>query len=68
MTEVGAGWVVADGRIRGRVKGTDNEVEFDYSQAVRIVDGTIAQIKEFREHDDALAHAEASERGKSSSI
>jgi ketosteroid isomerase-like protein len=66
MTEVGTGCVVVDGRIRGRVKGTDNEVKFDFSQAIRIADGKIAEIKEFREHDDALAYAEASERGRGS--
>lgn len=30
-----------------------------------IEDGKITHIKEFREHDDALAYAEASERGGS---
>jgi ketosteroid isomerase-like protein len=65
MTEVGDGRVVADTRIRGRVKGTDSELVFDYSMAVWIADGRIAHIKEFREHDKALAYAEACDRGSS---
>ncbi len=65
MTEVGDSHLVEDVRIRGRVKGTDSEVVFDYSQAVRIADGKITHIKEFREHDDALAYAEDSERSNS---
>jgi ketosteroid isomerase-like protein len=65
MTEVGDSHLVADVRIRGRVKGTDSEVVFDYSQAVRIANGKITHIKEFREHDDALAYAEDSERSNS---
>ena len=32
---------------------------FDYSQVWLIEDGKIAHIKEFREHDDALARAES---------
>jgi ketosteroid isomerase-like protein len=63
LTEVGDSRLVADARIRGRVKGTDSETVFDYSQALLIADGKITHIKEFREHDDALAYAEASERG-----
>jgi ketosteroid isomerase-like protein len=66
MTEVGDSGVVADTRVRARVKGTDSEMSLDYSQAFWIVDGKITHIKEFREHDDALAYAEASERGSSS--
>lgn len=65
MTEVGDSHLVADVRIRGRVKGTDSEVVFDYSQAVRIANGKITHIKEFREHDDALVYAEDSERSNS---
>jgi ketosteroid isomerase-like protein len=65
MTEVGDSGVVADTRIRSRVKGTDSEMLLDYSQAFWITDGKITHIKEFREHDDALACAEASERGSS---
>jgi ketosteroid isomerase-like protein len=65
MSEVGDNRLVADVRIRGRVKGTDSEMAFDYSQAVWIDDGKIAHIKEFREHDDALAYAEDSERSSS---
>jgi ketosteroid isomerase-like protein len=63
LTEVGDSRLVADARIRGRVKGTDRETVFDYSAALLIADGKITHIKEFREHDDALAYAEASERG-----
>jgi ketosteroid isomerase-like protein len=63
LTEVGDSRLVADARIRGRVKGTDSETVFDYSQALLIADGKITHIKEFREHDDALAYVEASERG-----
>ena len=62
VTEVGDRLVVADTRIRGRVKGTDSELVFDYSTAVRIAGDRIAHIKEFREHDSALAYAEARER------
>jgi ketosteroid isomerase-like protein len=65
MTEVGDSHLVADVRIRGRVKGTDSEVVFDYSQAVRIANGKITHIKEFRERDDALVYAEDSERSSS---
>jgi ketosteroid isomerase-like protein len=65
MTEFGDSGVVADTRVRAQVKGTDSEMVFDYSQAFWIADGKITRIKEFREHDDALAHAEASERATS---
>ena len=65
MTEVGDSGVVADTRVRARVKGTDSEMLFDYSQAFWIADGKITRIKEFREHDEALAYAEASERASS---
>src|ERR687897_3250836 len=34
MTEVSDSRVVVDARIRGRVKGTDSELAFDYSSAV----------------------------------
>jgi ketosteroid isomerase-like protein len=39
MTEVGDSRVVADARIRGRVKCTDSEMVFDYSLFFRIADG-----------------------------
>jgi ketosteroid isomerase-like protein len=65
MTEVGDNGVIADTRVRARVKGTDSEMVFDYSQAFWIAAGKITHIKEFREHHDALAYAEASERGSS---
>jgi|SRR5215207_890155 len=65
ITEVGDSRLVVDVRIRGRVKGTDSEVVFDYSNALWIADGKITHIKEFREHDDALAYAEDSERSSS---
>jgi ketosteroid isomerase-like protein len=62
LTELGAG-VVADVRFSGRIKGTDNEMTFDYSQASLIEDGKVAHIKEFREHDEAVAWVKDSERG-----
>ena len=65
LTEVGDSGVVADTRVRARVKGTDSEMFIDYSQAIWIADGKITRIKEFREHDEALAYAEASERASS---
>ena len=58
LTEVGD-CIVADVRFTARVKGTDNEMAFDYSQVGLIEDGKIIHIKEFREHDDALAYAKA---------
>jgi uncharacterized protein len=64
LTELGAG-VVADVRLSGRIKGTDNEMTFDYSQASLIEDGKVARIKEFREHDDAVAWVKDSEPGGS---
>lgn len=64
LTEVGDR-VVADIRFNARIKGTDNEMALDYSQVSLIEGGKIAHIKEFREHDDALAYAEGSERGGS---
>src|SRR5215211_59702 len=60
LTELGAG-VVADVRFSGRIKGTDNEMTFDYSQASLIEDGKVARVKEFREHDDAVAWVKDSE-------
>jgi uncharacterized protein len=62
LTEVGDR-VVADTHFTARIKGTEGEMAFDYSQVSLIEDGMITHIKEFREHDDALAYAEASERG-----
>lgn len=62
LTEFGAG-VVADVRFSGRIKDTDNEMTFDYSQASLIEDGKVARIKEFREHDEAVAWVKDSERG-----
>jgi ketosteroid isomerase-like protein len=64
LTEVGD-CIVADVRFTARVKGTDNEMALDYCLVSLIEDGKIARIKEFREHDDALAYAEGSERGGS---
>jgi hypothetical protein len=55
--------VVADTRIYARIRGTDNEMAFDYSQASLIENGKITHIKEFRDHDEAIAYAEASQRG-----
>src|SRR5436190_14914128 len=42
--------VVADVGFSARIKGTDNEIALDYSQASLIEDGKVARIKEFREH------------------
>jgi ketosteroid isomerase-like protein len=61
LTELGAG-VVADVRLSGRINGTDSEMMFDYSQASLIEAGKVARIKEFREHDDAVAWVKDSER------
>jgi hypothetical protein len=36
---------------------------FDYSQASLIEDGKVVHIKEFREHDEAVAWVKDSERG-----
>src|SRR5437667_5380880 len=41
LTELGAG-VVADVRFSARIKGTHNEMAFDYSQASLIEDGKVA--------------------------
>jgi ketosteroid isomerase-like protein len=57
--------VVADVRFNARIKGTANAMALDYSQVSLIEDGKIIHIKEFREHADALAYAEASVRGGS---
>jgi ketosteroid isomerase-like protein len=64
LTELEAG-VVADVRFSARIKGTDNEMALDYSQASLIEDGKVARIKEFRKHDDAVAWVKDSERGGS---
>lgn len=64
LTELGAG-VVADVRFSGRIKGTNSEMAFDFSQASLIEDGKVARIKEFRERDDAVAWVKDSERGGS---
>jgi ketosteroid isomerase-like protein len=62
LTELGDG-VVADVTFSARIKGTDNEMALDYSQASLIEDGKVARIKEFREHEDAVAWVKGSERG-----
>ena len=64
LTEVGD-YIVADVHFTARIKGTDNEMALDYCQVSLIEDGKITRVKEFLEHDDALAYAEASERGGS---
>jgi ketosteroid isomerase-like protein len=64
LTELGPG-VVADVRFSARIKGTDTELAFDYSQASLIEDGRIARVKEFRQHDDAVAWVKDSDRGAS---
>ena len=60
LTEVGD-CIVADVRFTARIKGTDDEMALDYCQVSLIEEGKITRIKEFREHDDALAYAEGSE-------
>ena len=62
LTELGAG-VVADVRFSGRIKATESEMTFDYSQASLIEDGKVAHGKEFREHDEAVVWVKDSERG-----
>jgi ketosteroid isomerase-like protein len=64
LTEVGD-CIVADVRFTARIKGTQDEMALDYCQVSLIEDGKITRIQEFREHDDALAFAEGSERGGS---
>lgn len=64
LTEVGD-CVVADVRFTARIKGTENEMTLDYCQVSLIEDGKITRVKEFREHDDALAYAEGSEHAGS---
>jgi ketosteroid isomerase-like protein len=65
LTEVGDR-VVTDIRGHARIKGTDTEIALDYSQVSLIEDGKITHVKEFLKRDDALAYAEASERGDGS--
>ena len=62
LTEVGDR-VVADIHFEARIKGTDNGMALDYSQVSLIEGGVITHIKEFLEHDAAVAYAEACERG-----
>ncbi|MBN2871986.1 MAG: nuclear transport factor 2 family protein, partial [Halothiobacillaceae bacterium] len=64
LTEVGDCFV-ADVCFTARIKGTDNEMALDYWQVSLIEDGKITRIKEFREHDDAVAYAEGFARGGS---
>jgi uncharacterized protein len=64
LTEVGDR-VVADIRFTARIKGTENEMALDYSGVSLIEDGKITHVKEFREHDDAIAYAQACERSGS---
>jgi uncharacterized protein len=64
LTEVGD-CVVADVHMTARIKGTDTEMAFDYCEVLLIEDGKITRIKEFREHDDAVAYAEGFARGGS---
>jgi len=58
LSEVGD-FVVTSQLMTATVKGTDAKMELQYATAVRIVDGKIVHGKEFREHADALAYAEA---------
>lgn len=64
LTDVGD-CIVTDVRLTARIKGTDNDMALDFCQVLLIEDGKIARIKEFREHGDAVAYAEAPERGGS---
>jgi ketosteroid isomerase-like protein len=57
--EVGE-FVVADTCVTAMIKGTDAEMQFRYTVAVRVADGMITTGKEFREHDEAVAYAQAS--------
>jgi ketosteroid isomerase-like protein len=60
VTEVADG-VVADVRFSARIKGSENEMSLDYSQASLIEDGKVARIKEFRKHDEAVAWVQSSQ-------
>jgi ketosteroid isomerase-like protein len=60
MIEVANG-VVADIRFSARIKGSENEMSLDYSQASLIENGKVARIKEFRKHDEAVAWVQASQ-------
>ena len=62
LTEVGDR-VVADVHFDARIRGTDQEMALDYSQVSLIERGKIVHVKEFLEHDAAIAYAAASERG-----
>jgi ketosteroid isomerase-like protein len=64
LTEVGD-CIVADVHFTARIKGTDTEMALDYCGVSLIEDGKITRIKEFREHDDAVAYAEGFARGGS---
>lgn len=64
LAEVGD-CIVTDIRFTARIKETDSDMALDLCQVLLIEDGKIIRIKEFREHDDALAYAEASKRGRS---
>ena len=57
--------MVADVQFTARIKGTENGMAFEYSQVSLIEGGKITHIKEFLKHDDAVAYAEAPERGGS---
>jgi ketosteroid isomerase-like protein len=64
LTEIGD-CIVADIHFTARIKGTDTEIALDYCGVSLIEDGKITRIKEFREHDDAVAYAEGFARGGS---
>jgi uncharacterized protein len=64
LTEVGD-CIVADVHFTARIKGTDTEMALDYCGVSLIEDGKITRVKEFREHDDAVAYAEGLARGGS---
>jgi ketosteroid isomerase-like protein len=64
ITDLGD-FVVAEIRATATIKGTDAVMDLPYAFAVRIEAGKIAQGKEFRERDDALAYAKATQQSSS---
>ena len=54
-----AGCVVGHCDFAARIKGTENELTFDYWMVWKLSDGKIRRVKEFREREQAIAFAEA---------
>jgi ketosteroid isomerase-like protein len=52
--EVNGDWVVADGRSRGRGKGSAAEVEFDWTAVVRVDDGKVVRLGIYLDRNEAL--------------